>query len=78
MLKRSAQLGTRVSASCAPNPALEVGDVVQVALPDGTAVKRLVNGFTVPLTAGDVGSDGMPLDLVTPAELSEIGDVDAS
>lgn len=78
MLRRSAQLGTRVSASAAPNPALEIGDVVQVALPDGSAVKRLVNGFTVPLSASDVGSDGMPLDLVTPAELSEIGDVDQS
>ena len=78
MLRQSAQLGTRVSASCAPNPALEVGDVVQVQLPNGDVVKRLVNGFTVPLTASDVGGDGMPLDLVTPAELADIADEEVS
>ena len=76
LLRRSVQVVTRVSASCAPNPALEVGDVVSVALPDGTTVKRLVNGFTVPLSAADVGSDGMGLDLVTPIELTEIGDIE--
>jgi len=76
MLTQSVQLVTRTSASCAPNPALEIGDVVQVTLPDGSTAKRLVNGFTVPLTASDVGADGMPLELTTPIELSEIGDVD--
>ncbi|NUQ32320.1 MAG: DUF5047 domain-containing protein [Hamadaea sp.] len=76
LLTRSVQLVTQVTASCAPNPALEVGDVVAVDLPNGDTVKRLVNGFTVPLSVGDIGSSGMAVDLVTPVELTEIGDVD--
>lgn len=52
LLARSMAASVQVSLSCAPNPALDVGDQVTVLLPDETSQERIVSRITLPLGLG--------------------------
>lgn len=49
ILARSVVFARSLAPVAAPNPALDVGDVITVTLPDGTAELRVVSALTVPL-----------------------------
>lgn len=63
ILARSLAYAQKIAPVAAPNPALDVGDTLAVALPGRDPVMRLLSGATIPLTA-----DAMPLDVRTEAD----------
>lgn len=53
LLDTAAAVGSQITGTCVPNPALAEGDTVRVTLLDGTVEDHVLVGFTVPLTVTD-------------------------
>lgn len=57
ILSRSLAASKTLALTCAPNPALDVGDQVDVLLPDGTREERIVSRIVLPLGLGPMSVD---------------------
>lgn len=51
LLEKVRSLNRQLDLSCVPNPALDVGDVIQVRFPDGSVERHILDRIEVPLDA---------------------------